>query len=170
MGRLREFNPFRIRAVTRTELANKALGYFHAEMRENFPGRYNLTQVELVYSFEKLNPFFMDTFGKAVGYATDKSVGTPLSDTDLKKAMFHVADISGGNVPTEARHLQVFYDALTSSYDLANVSTWGRLAKETAIATATDVKNTALAVGGIGLAVYGVIGGVLLYNLAKGRK
>lgn len=149
--------------MTNTQRAENALKIFHNRMWENYPAGYQKTFDELKEYINRLNPWFMNTFGGALNSATSLSAG------DIQGVMEHVADLSKGALPTEARQLIVFYDALLSKYDLKEISTWLRIGKETAIATGEDIK-TAAAVGLGAAAVYGLVAVVVFVMVSQRGK
>lgn len=137
---------------------------FHRRMVELWAG-YSLTENEFLDYIQGLNPWFFDTFGKAIGNATS------LSRFEIIQTMQSVADASKGRMPQEARDLIIFYDALLKNYDFGKLSTWTRLGGEVIEATKEDVKTAAK----IGLSITGVIAVVgvavlALVYLPKGNR
>lgn len=148
------------------ETGKSTVGFFHARMGELYP-EYRFTFSELVSYFDALNPWFFETFGKAVGYATS------LSAFEIRGSMESVADASKGNLPAEPRDLIVFYDALLKNYDQKKFSFWKRLGGEVASATVDDVKTAAVTVATVaagGIALYGLAAVVLFALAYKGKK
>lgn len=132
--------------------ADLALRYWHDASR--FPWSYD----ETISRISAINPFFRNTFGKAIFDAS-------LTNEQVRSAMQSLGAESEGKFPVRPVDLSPFYDALLGQ--VTGIQNWAN------IATAVTKETGAAVASGVGLALTSTalvaVGALLLFAYAKGR-